>query len=157
MRGEAVPARLCLILLLLLLAGPISMSPAQISAPRGRLLNIPEYYERAVQSGILTNQLKARLTMREVDYRPGRIVFGRTNQLEQYTPDGRTNVVARAPECFFNETNRLAWSTGRLDIIALDGKFLLTGREGFAISLTNTVLIVSNRVRTVLKQNLLNP
>lgn len=132
-------------------------SGAQISAPRGRFLTVPEYYEDAIQGRVLTNQLKARLTMREVQYLPGRVLFGRANQLEQYTPEGRTNVVARAPECFFNETNRLAWSTGQLEIIALDGKFLLRGRDGFQISLTNTVLTVSNRVRTVLKQNLLTP
>ncbi len=153
----AVGLALASLLGLLGLGGLTSRAPGQISMPRARQLSIPEYYEDAVQARALTNQLRARLTMREADYLPGRIIFGRVNRLEQYNPEGRTNVIALAPECFFNQTNRLAWSTGRLDIVALDGKFMVTGREGFQLSLTNTVLIVSNHVRTVLQQNLLNP
>ena len=148
---------MALAILTLLVVGLASVVLAQISSPRGRNLIVPEYFEKAVEAGILTNQLKGRLTLREVEYLPNRLIHGRTMQLEQYTPEGRTSVIARAPECFFNEASRIASSTGRLEIIAMDGRFLITGQQGFQASLTNTALILSNRVRTVLKQNLLQP
>ena len=130
---------------------------AQISSPLGRNLTVPEYFENAGQPGMGTNYLKGRLKLQQVEYLPNRLIYGRTMQLEQYSPEGRTNVIARAPECYFNETNRTASSTGRLEIIAMDGRVLITGHQGFEVSLTNTVLLLSNRVRTVLRQNLLNP
>lgn len=130
---------------------------AQISSPRGRDLVVPEYNEKAVQAGQLTNQLKGQLRLKEVEYLPNRLVRGRHMQLDQYAPDGRTNVAARAPECYFDERSRTAWSTGRLEIIARDGWLEVVGRGGFQVSLTNTTLLLSNRVRTVIKQNLLKP
>jgi hypothetical protein len=124
---------------------------------RGRNIVFPEYYEKAVLSRQQTNQLKGRLTLMEGEYLPSGLILGKTMQLDQYTPDGHTNLVARAPECLFNPTNRAAWSTGRLEIVAMDGRFIMSGNEGFEASLTNTTLTLSNRVRTVFKQSVMKP
>jgi hypothetical protein len=99
--------------------------------------------------------MKGCLILGEGEYLPGGLVLGKVMQLEQYTPEGRTNLVARAPECLFDPAAHLAWSTGRLEIVAMDGRFVLATRHGFQANLTNTTLTLSNRVRTVLQQNLM--
>ena len=124
---------------------------------RGRNIVFPEYFEKAVLAGQQTNQLKGKLNLVEGEYLTNGLVLGKTMQLDQYTPEGRTSLVARAPECLFNPTTRAAWSTGRLEILAMEGRFLMVGNEGFQASLTNSTLTLSNRVRTVLKQNLMKP
>lgn len=140
----------CLVLLMAFAVG------AQLNRfARGRNIVYPEYNEKVVRAGLLTNQMKGCLILGEGEYLPNGTVLGNAMRLEQYTIDGRTNLVARAPECIFNPATRLAWSTGRLDIVAMEGRFNLSGRRGFQANLTNTTLIVSNRVRTVLQQNIL--
>lgn len=144
--------------LLAAIAATISWSQAQVNrSARGRNIAFPEYFERAVRAGQQTNQLKGKLTLGEGEYLPNGLVLGKVMHLEQYTPEGRTNLVARAPECLFNPSTRAAWSTGRLEILAMDGRFAMAGNQGFEASLTNTSLTISNRVRTVLKQSLMKP
>jgi hypothetical protein len=135
-----------------------SLIQGQINrSARGRNIVFPEYFEKAVLSGQQTNQLKGRLTLAEGEYLTNGLIFGKVMKLDQYTPDGHTNLVARAPECLFSPTTRAAWSTGRLEILAMDGRFIMVGNEGFAASLTNTTLTLSNRVRTIFKQSLMKP
>ena len=73
-------------------------------------------------------------------------------RLEHYQFDGRTNVVALAPECLFDNEARIAWSTGRLEVVGMNGVLRIVGNEGFLVNMTNSALVVSNRVRTVLRQ-----
>jgi hypothetical protein len=143
-------------LLILILTIPMALVEAQLNrSAHGRNIVYPEYFEKAVLAGQQTNQLKGRLKLAEGDYLTNGLVLGKTMQLDQYTPDGNTNLVARAPECLFDPNTRAAWSTGRLEILAMDGRFFMAGNEGFAASLTNNTLILSNRVRTILKQSLM--
>jgi hypothetical protein len=73
-------------------------------------------------------------------------------RLEDYSlPDGTTNLVAIAPHCIIDSTNRLVSSTGRLELIIAGGRILLEGRDGFRCTLTNLHLVVSNRVKTVIR------
>jgi hypothetical protein len=44
----------------------------------------------------------------------------------------------------------VAYSTGRLEVVAADGLLRIEGNEGFLVQLTNSTLHVSNRVRTVI-------
>ena len=80
-----------------------------------------------------------------------------TMRLEHYELDGRTNLIALAPECLFNNDTRVAWSTGRLEIIGLDGDVHVEGHRGFRAFMTNSTLIISNRVRTIIRQNPASP
>lgn len=77
-------------------------------------------------------------------------------RLEHYEFEGVTNLLARAPECVFNTDTRVAWSTGRLEIVGMGGALTIHGNQGFQASLTNSILIISNRVRTVIERGLLN-
>ena len=74
-------------------------------------------------------------------------------QLEHYELDGKTNLIARAPECLFDMETRIAWSTGRLEIVAMSGAMRVEGNHGFQVQMTNSVLIISNRVRTVIERD----
>ena len=77
-------------------------------------------------------------------------------RLENYEPGGAvTNLVAIAPECFVDTSSRLAWSTGRLELIGLQRRLSVKGDEGFLFYLTNSTLIVSNHVRTYIHPELL--
>ncbi|PYJ00047.1 MAG: hypothetical protein DME25_21605 [Verrucomicrobia bacterium] len=73
-------------------------------------------------------------------------------RLEHFQFDGQTNLVAQAPQCLFDEETRVAWSTGRLEIVGLHGALFVEGNEGFEARMTNSTLTISNRVRTVLRQ-----
>jgi hypothetical protein len=81
-----------------------------------------------------------------------------STRLENYAPGGTfTNLVAMAPECFYDASSRLVSSTGRLDLFALQQRFTLRGNEGFLFYLTNSTLIVSGHVRTYIHPELLRP
>lgn len=141
--------------------GVFALSPlvlAQLNrSARARNILFPEYYEKAVRAGLRTNQLKGQLRLEEGQYITNGLILGQGMLIEQYTPEGRTNLVARAPECIVNPVTRIASSTGSLEIIAMEGRFTIRGRQGFEAGVTNTTLTLSNRVRTILNQNLLKP
>lgn len=74
--------------------------------------------------------------------------------IETYTESGLTNLIAIAETCFADRTNRTASSSGPLDLRLADGSFTLVG-VGFLWSQTNTTLVVSNQVRSILRGDLL--
>ena len=74
--------------------------------------------------------------------------------IETYTESGLTNLIAVARACVADRTNRTASSSGPLDLRLADGRFSLTG-VGFLWSQTNTTLVVSNQVRSILRGDLL--
>lgn len=127
---------------------------------RAGILQGPSFAEYYDKDPKLTNQalrLRGVLTVRDAERLTNGIVFGHVMKLEHYSFEGATNLVARAPECFYEHESRTAWSTGQLEIVAMEGRFFITGRQGFEMNLTNNILNVSNRVRTVLRQNLFKP
>jgi hypothetical protein len=77
-------------------------------------------------------------------------------RIEYFGLDGKTNMVVVAPEAFFDSNPRIAWSTGRLDITAMGGAMRVRGNEGFQVRMTNSTLTISNRVRTVIRQDVVN-
>ena len=77
-------------------------------------------------------------------------------RLQHHEPDGTTNLVARAPECFFDTETHMAWSTGRLEIVGMGGALTIQGNQGFHANMTNSILIISNQVRTVIQRGLLS-
>ena len=74
--------------------------------------------------------------------------------LEIYTPEGVTSLVARAPSCWVDRSNRVAFSPGAITLSLSDGQFTLTG-VGFSWSVTNSTLIVSNRVESLIRGDLM--
>lgn len=123
---------------------------------KGKDVKFPQFYETPVTGRIQTNRLKGLLMGAEGQYLSNELFLVTQMRLEHYQPDGRTNVVATAPQCFFDNELGVAWSTGRLQVVAGNGGLRIEGNEGFQVRMTNSSLIVSNRVRTVLRQESTN-
>ena len=123
---------------------------------KARDVKFPEFYENPMTGKSQTNKLKGLLMGSEGQYLSNELFLVTQMRLEHYQPDGRTNVVANAPQCFFDNEARIAWSTGRLEVIGINGGLRIIGNEGFQVQMTNSSLIVSNRVRTVLRQESTN-
>lgn len=69
-------------------------------------------------------------------------------------PDGRTNLIARAPECIVDHARRELSGPGHIWVQSGDGQFTIEG-DGFFCRLTNFSIVISNRVRTVIGRELL--
>jgi lipopolysaccharide export system protein LptA len=76
--------------------------------------------------------------------------------LQTFTETGQRELVVRAPECVSDPSGHSANSAGPLKVQTADGKFSLEG-EGFLWQQTNSSLIISNRVHTVIQPDLLEP
>lgn len=74
--------------------------------------------------------------------------------IETYTESGLTNLIARADQCLCDRTNRTASSDGPLSFRLADGRFSLSG-VGFLWTQTNSTLLISNQVRSLLRGDLL--
>jgi hypothetical protein len=114
----------------------------------------PEYYETLPTGRSQTNRLRGLLMGAEGSPVSNEVVRVKQMHIEHYQLDGQTNLVARAPECFFDARSKVAWSTGRLEIVGMSGTMFVEGNEGFQVRMTNSTLTISNRVRTVLRQGL---
>ena len=73
-------------------------------------------------------------------------------QVQFYSTNGTMQVVAHAPQCTYAPLDQVANSTGHLDLDSGDGRFHLEG-EGyqFVFASTNSSLIISNHVHTVIQ------
>ena len=74
--------------------------------------------------------------------------------LKTFRETGEHELTVRAPECFYDRTNRAANSAGPMHAETADGKFSIEG-EGFLWWQTNSSLFISNRVHTVVQSELL--
>jgi len=74
--------------------------------------------------------------------------------LETYRETGERELTVRAPECFYDRTNRAANSAGPMHAQTADDKFSIEG-EGFLWRQTNSSLFISNHVHTVVQSELL--
>jgi hypothetical protein len=73
-------------------------------------------------------------------------------KLKTFSTNGVLGLIAHAPQCIFDSMQRTISSTGRLHVQTADGRFTLEG-EGFSLQQgqqTNTHLLISNRVHTVI-------
>jgi lipopolysaccharide export system protein LptA len=75
--------------------------------------------------------------------------------LKTFRETGEHELTVRAPECFYDRTNRTASSAGPMHAETADGKFSIEG-EGFLWWQTNSSLFISNRVHTVVQSELLS-
>jgi hypothetical protein len=152
-RNSAASLRLSSVLLLAVaLVGPLA---GQIREGfRGSAWKFPEYYELPLIGRSQTNRLKGMILGEHGQHLSNRVFRVTHMHLEHYELDGRTNLLARAPECLFDMETRVAWSTGRLEIVGMGGAMHVEGNAGFQARMTNSVLLISNRVRTVIRQDL---
>jgi hypothetical protein len=136
----------------------LCLCPALAQLSRGlktRSFLFPQYYEDLVTGRGQTNLLKGVLKGAEGQYLTNDIIQITRMQLEHYELDGRTNLTAQAPHCFFDPQAQVAWSTSRLDVIGMEGALLIHGYAGFEVRMTNSTMFLSNRVRTTIRSELL--
>ena len=117
-----------------------------------RGFKFPEFFERA--PGQTNRLLKTLITGSEA--RPAAGVYDvKDMKIETFEETGKTNIIARAPQCNVDLSRRVVWSTGRLEVATANGQFWTEGNEGFFCRMSNTVVILSNRVRTVINRQLI--
>jgi lipopolysaccharide export system protein LptA len=73
-----------------------------------------------------------------------------------YSATGQGEMTVEAPECFYNPGQRSISSSGPLHMQTADGKFSIEG-EGFLWQQTNSTLLVSNQVHTIIHPELVGP
>ena len=71
-------------------------------------------------------------------------------KLKTFSTNGTLEMLAQSPKCMLDSVQRTVSSSNSLQIETTDGRFLLEG-EGFLLQQTNSHLIISNRVHTVLR------
>lgn len=94
-------------------------------------------------------KLKLRLTGAEASPLPGGLMDVKQLRVETFNLDGKTEIIVSAPQCTYAPMDGLASSSGRLKLQTGDGKFRVEG-EGFLWRQTDSLLIISNRVHTVI-------
>ncbi|HTL58473.1 MAG TPA: LptA/OstA family protein [Candidatus Limnocylindrales bacterium] len=77
-------------------------------------------------------------------------------KVQTFAESGQGELVVNAPECYAASGGEWAHSAGPLRLETADGKFSLEG-EGFLWQQTNSDLMISNRVHTVIHQSLIEP
>jgi hypothetical protein len=118
---------------------------------------IPEFYP--ISEKVPPNRMKMLVTGAEAEPYSAELVALKEMNLETYTVDGRTNIVAKAPQCLVRLENRAIAdisSTNRIEMVTGDGRFYIEGNEGFYCRMTNNIsLVVSNHGRTIIRHGLL--
>src|SRR5262249_32587022 len=74
--------------------------------------------------------------------------------LETFTEDGKRELLVEVPQCVYDSNQRTASSPGALRVEAVDGQFSIEG-EGFLWQQTNSTLVISNQVHSVIQPTLL--
>lgn len=74
----------------------------------------------------------------------------------RFLTNGEVQLSVQAPQCIYDKGQRAISSSGPLRMQIANGKFSIEG-EGFLYQVTNSALLVSNRVHTVLHPELLGP
>jgi len=75
---------------------------------------------------------------------------------QTFSLNGERELIVEAPQCFFDQVQRTVSSSGPLHMQVANGKFSIEG-EGFLYRVTNSTLVVSNRVHTILQPDLIGP
>lgn len=110
-----------------------------------RDFSLPEYYDVPYAT-----QMKSLLQGEEaVPEGEGKILIKKL-KLETFREDGTGEFVMRADDCLYDTQRRTATSPGRLEMKTADDRFLTEG-EGFLWRENESVLIISNRVHTVIR------
>src|SRR5262245_51918680 len=95
-----VGALICALLMAVSLSGQISRL-AKVAN-----FKYPEFYESEKSGPIQTNRLRGLLMASQAQYLSNDMFLLTQMRLDHYQLDGETNLVALAPECFFNAETR---------------------------------------------------
>jgi hypothetical protein len=129
-------------------------APAQ-TLPNGRAnaFTTDMYYEHPDEQ-----QVKTRLSGAEATPLPGGLLDVKDLRVEEFSTNGVSRLVARAPQCTYAMLGNSASSTGHLVMQSGDGKFQTEGDGFLFVTRTNGMtLIISNNVHTVIESGFLRP
>lgn len=132
--------------LALLLAGGSAL-PQAASPGFGRVtggFNMPDFYPPPNQ-----NQMKSQLSCAEAEPLPGGQIRMKQVKLESFQVSGTLEWTVLASECTYDTATRSASSPGSLRMTSGNGQLTIEG-TGFLWQQTNSVFVISNKVRTVL-------
>ena len=117
----------------------------------GKGFKIPEYYDPPHET-----QMKSMLECARAQRQPdGRLLVNEA-KWHTFRVSGEGELTAAAPQCFYDQRQRTVSSSGPLHVETADGGFSIEG-EGFLWRQTNSTLLVSNRVHTILHPELVGP
>ena len=106
---------------------------------------VPDYFDPPNQ-----NQVKSRLSGKEAEPRRGGLFLIKDIKVESFRLDGFCEFHVTAPECIYDSRQRTAYSPSEVRLESGDGRLLVEGR-GFLWQQTNSLIIISNDQRTVLR------
>ncbi len=109
----------------------------------------PEYYPPPHEA-----QMKSLLQGAEAQPQPGGKVLITQAKLQTFQETGQREMVVEAPQCLYDMNGRFVDSAGPLQVRTGDGKISIAG-EGFLWLQTNSSLVISNRVHTIVHRGLL--
>ena len=95
-------------------------------------------------------QMKSLLQGAEAEPQPDGQVLIRGLKLQTFTVTGEVEMIVQSPQCIFDTVRHRVYSEAHLEVQSGDGRFTFAG-EGFLWQQTNNVLIISNRVQTVIR------
>ena len=95
-------------------------------------------------------QMKSLLEGDEAELQSGsHQVLIRRVKWQLFNENGTNQLIVRAPQCFYDYTQKTVYSDGHLEAQSGDGRFFFEG-EGFLLHMTNQTLTLSNRVHTII-------
>ena len=132
----------------LLVAGALLVT-ASVEKPSSTTIkdfSVPEYFDPPHEK-----QMKSLLQGAEAEPQPGGMIAIAEVKFQTFNEKtGQAEIQVRAPHCIFDSVSRTVSSSGPLTVQSVNGQFYLEG-EGFLWQPTNSNLIISNRVRTVIR------
>ena len=128
-----------------------SVRAQQLPTGHGTDFTSSTYYEPPHEQ-----QVRLRLSGAEASPLPGGLLEVKTLRVETFTETGKAEAVVSAPHCIYAPLDGVANSPGRLELRTGDGKFRVEG-EGFLWRQADSLLIISNRVHTVIDMPVLQP
>jgi len=101
-------------------------------------------------------QPKSTLSGAEAEFQSGGLILIHGLKLQSLTTNAHVEMSIESPQCVFDTANNTASSAGHLEARSGDGRLFIEG-EGFFFQQTNSHLIISNRVRTVIRDTPMKP
>ena len=120
-----------------------------LAQPAGKNYRFAEYFDPPNET-----HLRFLLEGASAQLQPGGLTFLTQAKIQNFRLSGESEIAVEAPQCVYDSSNHLINSSGPMRAQTSDGKFLIEG-EGFLWQQTNTSLTISNRVHTIIHQDLL--
>jgi len=116
-------------------------------------VKFPIYYQAHELTKGQTNRLKLLITSKTAELLPNSTYRLGGMYLQHQDGFGRTNLIARSPECFYNYAQKTISSAASLAVNADNGLLYLEG-VGFFGNFTNMTLNLSNKVETRIREDI---